>query len=362
MTRLNQTNAPHGAPSGGIDSISCVGLLLLALLLAAGVASFVRPDDGRVQAEAIAELPTETAAPLPTNTAAPQPTATQTATAAPPTNTPFPTETFTPAPTETAVWTPTIPPTPPLLTPEPTFTATPVLLPTPFGPYSRTLRVPILMYHYISVPPEDADIYRIDLSVTPENFRAQLRYLAENGFTTIDLYDLSLAITNKKELPPKPVIITIDDGYLDAYTEAFPILEEFGMKATVFIITQFVDDKHSAYMDWGMIQAMAAAGHRMEPHSKTHLNMDSRDRDFLIYQALGSQQTLAHYIGYTPRYFAYPGGRYDETTIEVMADLDFWGVVTTRGGRWQGFNDRFEWTRMRVRYSTTLPEFADLVN
>jgi peptidoglycan/xylan/chitin deacetylase (PgdA/CDA1 family) len=360
MTQLDGTNEP----SGGIDGVSCVGLLLLALLIAAGVASFVRPDNGRAQAESVALVETATATAAPTITNAPTHAATATdMPTAVPTDTPPPTQTPTEIPTETPTWTPTIPPTPlPAFTPEPTFTATPVLLPTPYGPYSRTLRVPILMYHYISVPPEDADIYRIDLSVTPDNFRAQMRYLAENGFTSIDLYDLSLAITNKKELPPKPVIITIDDGYLDAYTEAFPIMEEFGMKSTVFVITQFVDDKHPAYMDWGMIQAMSAAGHRMEPHSKTHLNLNGRDRDFLIYQILGSQQTMAHYIGYTPRYFAYPGGRYDEAAIEVLQELDFWGSVTTRGGRWHGFNDRYEWTRMRVRFSTTLSEFADLVN
>jgi len=368
MTRVT----PPNSPSGGIDSISCVGLLLLALLLSAAVASFAAPKNGQAQAEGVAQQisPTASAAAwlsptaVPTDLPTAQPTLTATATA-----TELPTET--PAPTWTATILPTLPPTftpaatlvsAATFTPEPTWTATPVLLPTPYGPYSRTLRVPILMYHYISTPPEDADIYRVDLSVAPANFRAQMRYLVENGFTAIDLYDLSLAITNKKQLPPKPVIITIDDGYLDAYTEAFPILQEFGLKATVFIITQFVDDRHPAYMDWGMIREMAAAGHRMEPHSKTHLNMDGRERDFLVYQALGSQQTLAHHIGYTPRYFAYPGGRYDEATLEVMAELDFWGAVTTRGGRWHGFNDRYEWTRMRVRYTTTLPEFADLVN
>jgi peptidoglycan/xylan/chitin deacetylase (PgdA/CDA1 family) len=361
--------SPPNAPSGGIDTIGCVGLLLLALMLSAAVASFAAPKNDEAQAEGVAlrSTPAATATAtavwlsptaVPTDPPTAQPTLTATATA-----------TELPTATPTSTWTPMVVATlPPTFTPaaiwtsEPTFTATPVLLPTPFGPYSRTVRVPILMYHYISTPPEDADIYRVDLSVEPANFRAQMRYLVQNGFTAIDLYDLSLAITNKKQLPPKPVIITIDDGYLDAYTEAFPILQEFGLKATVFIITQFVDDRHPAYMDWGMIREMAAAGHRMEPHSKTHLNMDGRNRDFLIYQALGSQQTLAHHIGYTPRYFAYPGGRYDETTLEVMAELDFWGAVTTRGGRWHGFNDRFEWTRMRVRHTTTLPEFADLVN
>jgi peptidoglycan/xylan/chitin deacetylase (PgdA/CDA1 family) len=218
------------------------------------------------------------------------------------------------------------------------------------------------MYHYVSVPPEDADEYRLDLSVTPDDFRAQMEYLVTNGYTTVDLYDLSLAIVNKRELPEKPVIITLDDGYLDNYQNAFPILQELGLTATFFIATDFIDQNNPNYMTWTMISEMAAAGMRFEPHSKNHPDLRDRDRDFLIWQIAGSQETLAHHIGYTPRYFAYPAGRYDGAVIDIMAELDFWGAVVTAGGKWHGFNDRFEWRRMRVRYETTMAEFADLVN
>ena len=217
------------------------------------------------------------------------------------------------------------------------------------------------MYHYISVPPEEADIYRTDLSVEPDDFREQMKYLADNGFTTIDLYDLSLAITAKTELPPKPIIITMDDGYLDNYTEAFPILQEYGHTATFFIVTEFVDFGREGYMTWPMIEEMAAAGMRMEPHSRTHPDLSERDKDFLIWEILGPQETLAAHIGYPPLYFSYPGGRYDDETIQVLSELNFWGAVTTEGGKWHGFNDRFEWTRVRMRNTTHIAEFADFV-
>ena len=221
--------------------------------------------------------------------------------------------------------------------------------------------MPILMYHYISIPPQDADQYRIDLSVTPENFRAQMAYLVENGYNTIDLYDLSLAIVNKRELPPNPVVITLDDGYRDNYENAFPILKEFGLKATIFVPTQFIDSGNPNHLTWEMIEEMAAYGIRFEPHSKTHPDLRDRERDFLIWELLGSQETLAAHLGYTPRYFAYPGGRYDQAVIDILTELDYWAAVTTAGGKWHGFNDRYEWTRMRVRYSYSLAEFADLV-
>lgn len=217
------------------------------------------------------------------------------------------------------------------------------------------------MYHYISSPPEDADEYRLDLSVEPEAFRAQMAYLAENGYTTVDLYDLSLAIVDKKPLPEKAVIITVDDGYVDIYENAFPVLQAYGLKATFFIITDYVDRGAAPYATWAMLEEMANAGMRLEPHTKTHPDLRDRDQNFLVWEILGSQETLAAHIGYTPRYFAYPAGRYDDLVLQIVEQLDFWGAVTTAGGWWQGFDNRYEWKRLRVRHTTTMPEFIDLL-
>jgi peptidoglycan/xylan/chitin deacetylase (PgdA/CDA1 family) len=238
----------------------------------------------------------------------------------------------------------------------------PAPLPTPFENYSFTLKVPILMYHYISQPPDDADEYRLDLSTTPDNFRAQLQFLVDNGYETIDLYDLSLAIVDKIDLPEKPVIITLDDGYRDNYEYAFPILEEFGFEATFFVVTEFVDQGNSNYMDWAMIEEMAKAGNRIEPHSKTHPDLTRHDRDFVIWEVLGSAETISAHVGYRPRYFAYPGGRYDDDVKELVAELDFWGAVTTEDGLWHGFEDRFNWPRIRIRLTTAIEEFSNLLD
>lgn len=299
---------------------------------------------------ATAPLATPTLRPTATETSSPTPTPTHTPTTTP-TETPTATTTYTPVPGETAL--------PPTYTPIPSPTL--IALPTPFGVYSYTVKVPILMYHYVSVPPEDADIYRTDLSVTPENFRAQMAYLAANGYTTVDFYDLSLAITGKILLPEKPVIITLDDGYRDNYENAFPILREYSQKATFFIVSEFIDRGFENYLTWEMVAEMAAAGMRFESHSRTHPDLRNQPREYLIWQILGSQQTIAHHIGYTPRYFAYPAGWYDEEVIAILQDLDFWGAVTTSGGKWHGFDNRFHWNRLRMRNTTTLGEFADFV-
>ncbi len=346
------------------DGVGCVGLLLLIVLLLSAAGAFVnRPESVSSAAElpttpaeelAAAALPTETNTPI--NTLAPPLVATSTSS---------PTPLATATNTATATASPTAGPTlTPSNTPPPTDTPTatkPPPLPTPIGSYSLTVRVPIMMYHYVSTPPEDADEYRTDLSVTPANFRRQLQYLKDNGFTTIDLYDLSLAVTARRALPEKPVILTFDDGYLDNYQYAFPLLKEFGFSGTFFIVTEFVDHQNPAYMSWEMIREMAEAGMRIENHSKTHADMTTQSRDGLIWQIRGAQETLAAHLGYTPRFFCYPGGRFDEDTIAMLQELDIWGAVTTSGGKWHTFDGRYEWSRLRMRYTTDMPTFSALV-
>ena len=99
--------------------------------------------------------------------------------------------------------------------------AEPAPQPTPDG-MDRTVRVPILMYHYLSEPPPGADAYRVDLSVSPDLFAQHLDRLQAAGYTTVNLYDLADFLARGTPLPPQPVIITFDDGYRDNFENAVP--------------------------------------------------------------------------------------------------------------------------------------------
>ncbi len=365
-------------PRDGLNSSGCVASLFLFVVMMFIMGAILGGSD--TQARGLPPTLTATATSTALSASVPALASITDNPTLPPTFTPMaaPAETATTLPTATS--SPTLPPTattmgaatatstplstsvPYTLTPSPTATNIPLPLPTPHEVYSWTLKVPILMYHYISIPPEDADKYRIDLSVAPEDFRQQMAYLAQNGYNTITFEDLSRAIADKQDLPEKPVIITIDDGYRDNYENAFPILQEFGLTATIFLVTDPIDQGNPAYMNWGMVEEMAAAGIQFGPHTKTHPDLRGLSREKLIWQILGSQETVAAHVGYTPLYFAYPSGRYDEDTIAILKDLNFWGAVTTLGGKWHGFNDRFEWTRVRVHNYTALSEFIDLVD
>jgi peptidoglycan/xylan/chitin deacetylase (PgdA/CDA1 family) len=368
---------------GVINGLGCVGsLLVIFMLLSAFSVKFIGPDSTRYVAAGSGDDTVSMSHEEPTETVVtPTSNITPVKIEAPPTVEPSPTP---PPPTLQQIK-PPISPTEELIeTPIPTVLPTEApeselerisessseeiddapaaLLPTPNSNISKTVNVPILMYHYVSIPPDGADKYRRDLSVRPDRFRAQMAYLHQNGYTTIDLSELSNAIVNNTQLPEKPIILSFDDGYIDIYENAFPILHEFGLKATFFIATGFIDAANPNYMDWTMIAEMSRSGMQIEPHSKTHLDLRDRERPFLIYEILGSQETIEAHTGQKPRYFAYPSGRYDDAVIDVLQELEFWGAVTTAAGNWHGFEDRFEWSRMRVRHDTTIAEFIDLVN
>lgn len=217
------------------------------------------------------------------------------------------------------------------------------------------------MYHYLSVPPADADIYRLDLSVTPERFAAHLDALQAAGYTTISLYDLLQNLMQGTPLPDKPVVITFDDGYRDNYENALPLLVARGMTATFFVVTDFIDEKRPEYVTWEMARAMYEAGMSIEAHGRDHTSLANRDNDYLVWQALGSLEAIEREVGVRPRFVSYPAGEYDQATMDLFHSANYWAGVTTVQGATQQSDDLFELPRVRVRGSTTPEELLRLL-
>lgn len=271
------------------------------------------------------------------------PSATPPATNAPPRQ-------HTPPPTNTPTLTPTNTPTP---TPIPTFTPTPTRVPSP-----RTVRVPILMYHYISVPPPDADKYRLDLSVTPANFEAQMEYLAIEGYTPIRVSDLAEHLLSGAPLPPKPIALTFDDGYLDNYQNAFPVLKNYRFTATFNVITDFIDGKKPGYMNWDQLEELAIERFEIGAHTLDHPDLFRKPRAFQEQQIAGSKAVIEARIGTPVKTFTYPSSQYDATTIEVIRSAGYLAALSELQGTRQSSDQIYELQRIRVRGSYTVKEFA----
>jgi peptidoglycan/xylan/chitin deacetylase (PgdA/CDA1 family) len=238
----------------------------------------------------------------------------------------------------------------------------PTLLPQPTADSTvRTVRVPILMYHYLSVPPADADIYRRDLSVTPDLFAAHLDAMQGAGYTPISLYALIDHLTQGAPLPAKPVVLTFDDGYRDNYENAFPRLRDRGMTATFFIVTDFIDGQRPEYLTWEMVREMYAGGMSIEAHGRNHVSLKNKDQDYLIWQALGSLETIQFELGVRPHFVSYPAGEYDQATIDIFRSANYWAGFTTIQGATHSSDDLFQLRRVRVRGTTEPAELLRLL-
>jgi peptidoglycan/xylan/chitin deacetylase (PgdA/CDA1 family) len=218
------------------------------------------------------------------------------------------------------------------------------------------------MYHHIADVPPNASAFQRDLSVPTQEFRKQMAYLKENGYETISLNDLALNLTRGVPLPPKPVILTFDDGYVDAYTNAFPILKDLGLQGTFFLVTAPMDALNPDFLSWDQVEEMHAGGMRFEPHSYDHPDMRNRSYDFTVFQILAPKGAIEERTGETVRFFAYPSGRYDQAVIDVLRSAGFWGGVLTKQAATHSTDGLFTLRRVRVHGDTSLDLFAHRLN
>lgn len=223
---------------------------------------------------------------------------------------------------------------------------------------TRAATVPILMYHYVGGLPADADIYRTDLTVLPERFEAQLAYLQRAGYTGITLADLVQHLATGSPLPPKAIVLTFDDGYVDNYLYAFPLLRQYGFPGTFFVVTGFLDEARGGYMTWEQARMMQENGMDIQPHGVTHEDLKRQPEGLVQQEIAGSQQAVEGHLHKPARLFAYPYGSYDGQVVSALRAAGFWGAVTTVASAEHSSAGLFELSRVRIHGADDLQQFA----
>ncbi len=203
--------------------------------------------------------------------------------------------------------------------------------------------IPVLMYHAVG-----NDLWGIpDLFMPPAKLREQLQYLTENGYDPIFFSDLS-----HLEDYDKPILLTFDDGYDDNYTELFPLLQEFNVKATVFVITGLVGEEH--YLTEEQVREMADSGLvELQSHTVDHTELSKLTREEQEWEMAESQLALARMTGRLPYVLAYPNGACNSDTKELGPNYYDFGLLKS-GGTWTVDSDRFGVTRIFVGRSVSL--------
>ncbi len=206
--------------------------------------------------------------------------------------------------------------------------------------------VPILMYHSI------LGYYRDnDYCLTAEQFECDLAWLKEHGYETVFVSDLVAYVTQGVPLPEKPVVVTLDDGFLNGLTTVLPLLEDYDMKAVISVVGNYTEraiaeadpNPNYAYLTWEDIHTLSASG-RVEIGSHTYdlHNLDGgrkgagkapgeteADYQATLRADLERLQTLlTERSGITPTTFAYPYGATCPEALPVLQALGFTAALT----------------------------------
>ena len=182
----------------------------------------------------------------------------------------------------------------------------------------------VLNYHTI-------DNTFISLAVRPDDFEAQMKYLSENGYHTISPDELYDSLAGTGELPENPVLITFDDGYVDNYTNAYPILKKYGFKATIFVITSFLG-KDKNYMTWDQARELDANGISIESHTVDHKSMTDLTDEQLRMELVESKKKAEKELGHPVEYMAYPTGTYNLHIAEMVKEAGYKAAFTIKYG------------------------------
>jgi peptidoglycan/xylan/chitin deacetylase (PgdA/CDA1 family) len=225
--------------------------------------------------------------------------------------------------------------------------------PKPGPPITSPVDVPIMMYHIIGPPDRPANE---GLAVATADFEAQMLYLKCAGYTPITVQRLFDAFDGKTPLPPKPIILTFDDGWDGQYANGFPILKKYGFVGSFAIVTGFVD-AGGPYMTWAQLKEMTDAGMEMMSHTVTHIDLGATDDATVIDQLQTSKATLQSHIGHSVDYFVYPSGEpfrsgtaeRQAQVVQMLKDAGYRGALLDNNG--YGAQDPahpYELNRVRV--------------
>ena len=217
----------------------------------------------------------------------------------------------------------------------------------------------VLLYHRVA---DDDD----PLSLRPRRFREQMRHLAAEGYTVVDLV-AAVAMLDAGEVPPRVLGLTFDDGFADVRDEVLPVLAEHGFRATVFVTTGVTDGRlrfpwyagrQPPVLGWDEIAALDREGTlRFEAHTVSHPNLLSIDDASAQEEITDCRRELEQHLGRPVTAFAYPAGLYGERERRLVAEAGYTAAVTCEPGVNRAGSDRTALRRRQIDRGDRLLDF-----
>ncbi|HBK86802.1 MAG TPA: polysaccharide deacetylase [Firmicutes bacterium] len=207
------------------------------------------------------------------------------------------------------------------------------------------------MYHVIG---EDSGSLQ-ELYVSPEVFASQMEYLHTNGYHTITMSELYAHWQEGTPLPPRPIILTFDDGYKSDYELVFPTLRTYGFRAVHFLYVKKVD--HANGLTPEEIAELLAAGHEIGNHTYNHIELHTASQQGLVKETEQAKTALEEMLDIQIVSFCYPVGRYNSDAIRAVKESGHKLAVTTEYGYASPEQGLLNLKRIRISRSDGLQGF-----
>jgi peptidoglycan/xylan/chitin deacetylase (PgdA/CDA1 family) len=227
------------------------------------------------------------------------------------------------------------------------------------GYIGRGAPVPVLMYHQFHELDDDATAAQRAWTVSPDAFAEQMRYLAAEGWHTVSPNELADYLAHAEPLPPRSFVLTIDDCYREAYTVAYPLLQELGFRPILFVIPGYMG--YGAYVKWEHLHELVSSGWIIGCHSYDHVPLRGLSAAELERQINEAGQLLAERLGVSVDSYAYPYGSLDATVIEALRDAGYRTAFTLNPLAYQPRDNLLLLNRLNIPYDMSLDEFMQLL-
>ena len=177
------------------------------------------------------------------------------------------------------------------------------------------------------------------MTVTPARFAEQMQWLVDNGYRVVRLAQLGDYLAGRAALPPRAVVVTVDDGYASFHQHAWPVLRRLGLPATLFVYTDFIGA--GLAVGWPQLQELSSSGLvDVQVHSKTHRNLierqggesDERYRQSLDQEIRVPRELLQQRLPTPVQHYAYPFGDANEQVLDLLARQHYTLAVTVTPG------------------------------
>lgn len=214
-----------------------------------------------------------------------------------------------------------------------------------------TYRVPVLLYHYVEYVKDQGDTIRQSLDVTPDVFTKQVQTLVLANYTFLTASDLADILDNKMKIPEKPILLTFDDGYKDFYTDVWPILQKYHVKATIYVVPGFLDT--SNYMSLAQLLEVAKSDLvEVAAHTMHHMYLKDLPAKTVESEVNKSKAFLEEKLGTPIISFAYPYGAFDKQAVEMVKMAGFKTGASTLPEVEVTEQTRYFFPRIRPGYRT----------